>query len=384
MEIRTIYRKNSKGNVFFWRGLIEKRNEKIYVITEHGVNGGKIKKSEREITKKGRELSCEIKARKIIEKKINDKKKKEGYVDTLEEINNPKKIFVTPMLANKVIFRNDNSIKGMKFPLYVQPKIDGFRCLCYFDEENKKIVLLSRKNKEYKGLDMIKKQLKKIYYSLKNKTSCDEENEYFGKFLYLDGELYCKNIPFEELSGHLKRAQNHADYDLPSIKFLVFDCFSIGNPTPFHKRTLYLKNKLNSNESIKYVETFLVDNLEKFEDKFKEFISDGYEGLMARNKDSFYEISKRSSHLQKYKKFMDDEFEIIGFVEGKGSDKGTVIWKCKTKENIVFNVRPTGTRKHRTNLFENAEKHIGEFLTVQYQELSSKKVPRFPVGKNIR
>lgn len=377
MEIKTIYKKNSKGTVFFWRGFVHKKNGEIFIMTEHGINGGKAKKSHRKITKKGRELSLEIKAQKIIQKKINDKKKKEGYVDNLEEINNPKKIFITPMLAKKVTFLKNNSIKGMKFPLYVQPKIDGFRCLCHFNKENKKIMLFSRKNKEYKGLDTIKKQLKKLYNNNNN-------NKFFDKSIYLDGELYDKNIPFEELSGHLKKAQHSIHYDLPSIKFLIFDCFSIQNPSPFSERTLYLRERINSKENIEYVETSLVNGLKEFQNKFDKFVTENYEGLMARNKDSFYEISKRSSNLQKYKKSMDDEFEIIGFEEGKGTDEGTVIWKCKTEENIIFNVRPVGTREHRSNLLKNAEKHIGDFLTVQYQELSNKKVPRFPVGKNIR
>jgi DNA ligase-1 len=42
-------------------------------------------------------------------------------------------------------------------------------------------------------------------------------------------------------------------------------------------------------------------------------MEEGYEGIMVRNPNSPYEISKRSSYLQKYKEFDDDEFEIIGF-----------------------------------------------------------------------
>jgi hypothetical protein len=47
--------------------------------------------------------------------------------------------------------------------------------------------------------------------------------------VYLDGELYIPNIPFETLSGLIKIAQNHVDYDIKNIEFRIFDCFDIDN-----------------------------------------------------------------------------------------------------------------------------------------------------------
>ena len=103
-----------------------------------------------------------------------------------------------------------------------------------------------------------------------------------------------------------------------------------------------------------------------------------------RNLDAPYEIKKRSYDLQKYKEFQDAEFEIIGFHEGKGDEKGLVIWDCKTKTNKHFAVRPRGTREYRAKLFEEADKYIGKKLTVMFQEYTGDLIPRFPVGKAIR
>ena len=113
------------------------------------------------------------------------------------------------------------------------------------------------------------------------------------------------------------------------------------------------------------------------------WVADAYEGLMLRNKQGPYEHS-RSRHLQKYKEFEDDEFEIVGFKEGVGNDKGTIVFKCVTKEGISFDCRPRGTVEYRKELFEDGENLIGKPLTVRYQGYGSQGAPRFGVGISIR
>ena len=78
------------------------------------------------------------------------------------------------------------------------------------------------------------------------------------------------------------------------------------------------------------------------------------------------------------------EFMIIGAIEGSGRDKGTVVWQCETEDGVVFNVRPAETREQRRVYWENHKKFIGSLLTVKFQEMTLKGVPRFPVGVGIR
>ena len=75
---------------------------------------------------------------------------------------------------------------------------------------------------------------------------------------------------------------------------------------------------------------------------------------------------------------------IVGFSEARGRDAGSVIWNCATKAGEEFECRPIGTLEHRKELFRNADKHIGKLLTIKYQELSERGIPRFPSGKAIR
>ena len=114
------------------------------------------------------------------------------------------------------------------------------------------------------------------------------------------------------------------------------------------------------------------------------FMKEGHEGTILRNIDAPYEIKKRSKNLQKYKDFQDEEFKIIDFTEGKGVEKGLILWICETKEGNTFTVRPKGTHEERRTLYKNGKKYIGKKLTVIFQEYTKDGIPRFPVGKTIR
>jgi len=369
----TLYRKTANGSIYFWQTHVEMENNDTYVVSKHGAHEGKVKTAKRKILKQCRENTIFDRGVKIAEKKWKDKMNKEGYVTSLEELESAD-IFVTPMLAKKVEIKG-KMIKGMKFPLKVQPKLDGFRCRCKYSTNN--IELFSRKNLPYKGLPTLKSELLKLYETL-------PENK--KKNLHLDGELYIHDVPFEELSGPIKRAQNRQGYDVKNIEFRIYDCFCLDDlKISFNDRTEFIKTIIPINHiNLKYVKTEHVNNLEEFKEYYSLFMAEGYEGIMARNPKSPYEISKRSSHLQKYKEFDDDEFEIIGFQEGSGVDEKTVIWKCKTDKGEEFSVRPKGSLEHRRKLFADAKNCIGKLLTVKYQELSEIGVPRFPVGKDIR
>jgi DNA ligase-1 len=131
------------------------------------------------------------------------------------------------------------------------------------------------------------------------------------------------------------------------------------------------------------VKTEEVKNVAEFKTKFTEYIQEGYEGIMLRNKKGLY-VNNRSHDLQKYKEFEEAEFVIVGFEEARGRDVGSVLWICATSTGDKFDCRPIGSLEHRSELFRNAPNYVGKLLTVKYQELSEYGIPRFPSGKAIR
>ena len=368
----TLYKKDSKGKIREWSIWTENGD----LVQEAGLIDGKLVEHRKTCKVKNAGKSNETTPFQQAAAEMGSailSKRYEGYFLTKEGAKNESVLL--PMLAKSY---GDHSKKiDWNKDVWVQPKLDGFRCRCQCIISNNKIDLFSRKNLPYKGLPTLKKELLKLYENLVENKKAN---------LHLDGELYIHDIPFENLSSSIKRAQHRPGYDIKNIEFRIYDCFSLDDmKISFEDRTKFLKSLIpNKHNNLKYVKTEVVKSLDEFKEYFSLFMSEGYEGIMVRNLRSPYEISKRSSHLQKYKEFSDDEFEIIGFQEGSGVDEKTVIWKCKTVGGEEFSVRPKGDLDHRRNLFKNAKKYIGKQLTVKYQELSETGVPRFPVGKDIR
>ena len=364
---------------------IDSELNKITLITESGEPNGRIKSYQKVLSniklssKKG--ISTLEKYAEEQAKKLFNSKKKEGYVEynnenqinNENEINNEekkeekgnKKITIRtyyPMLAHQY----ENKKKEIKFPCFVQPKLDGVRCVVV---NNK---LYSRNGNRFPELPHIENEL-----SLLNKDN-----------LILDGELYTDDINFEKIVGLVKKFKKSEEDEKNSEKIYlnVFDY--IDHKLPYEQRMKNLDNFFEKNKNMKYIKQVKTEeckNQEAIYDFLEKYTKEGYEGVIIRNKKGNYEENSRSVNLQKLKKFIDEEFEIIDYTTpDTGKEVGCVIWICKTKDGKKFNVRPSGNYQERKNLYKNAKKFIGKMLTVRYQELTNGKVPRFPVGVAIR
>jgi ATP-dependent DNA ligase len=287
------------------------------------------------------------------------------------------------MLAQK--FEPETSVAKkhtITFPCFVQPKLDGLRCVIYRDPTTGEIRRQSRTGTYFDTMSHIATSLAPLFAKFPN--------------VVLDGELYTTEIPFEELAGLIKKkklAEN--DFNrLCVIQYHIYDV--VDEKAPFHARRDSIKKMFAQVAAstaasphhlppyICLVETTEAKTTAEFKAEFGRFIEAGYEGIMLRNKGGMYRCNYRSHDLQKYKEFEEDEFRITGFTQGDGRDKGTVIWVCETKEGKEFTVRPRGTMESRRKLFETGQKYVGKMLTVIYQELTEEGKPRCPVGKDIR
>ena len=370
---------------------IEPELNKITLITESGELGGRLKSNQKILSniklssKKG--ITSLEKYAEEQAKKLFNNKKKEGYIEynnNENEINNSeninniekennenidngvnKKITIRtyyPMLAH----RYNEKKSEIKFPCFVQPKLDGVRCVVVGNK------LYSRNGNRFPVLPHIENELK----------ICNKNN------LILDGELFTDDINFEKIVGLVKKYKKSEEDEKNSLKIYlnVFDY--IDKKLPFSQRLMNLNKFFETNKNMKYIKQVKTEecqqekNIEEFLEKYTK---EKYEGLIIRNKSGLYEENTRSIHLQKLKKFIDEEFEIIGYTTpDQGKEVGCVIWICKTKEGKKFNVRPSGNYQERKKLYREAKKYIGKMLTVRFQELTNGHVPRFPVGVTIR
>ena len=260
---------------------------------------------------------------------------------------------IKPMLAIEM------EEKLVKFPAYIQPKLDGIRCLIY--QHSDQIIFQSRQNKLFEPFLHLLPDLEKIF-----KDQPD---------LILDGELYCHGLGFEAVTSMVRRAKTRHP-DVEKINYVIYDCIT---NEPYKSRM----NKINI--FLKYVffiETIEVTKMSEIEDAHSHYTDYGYEGIMIRG-NGLYKHG-RSKDLLKYKKFKDSEYLVVGHAEGTGAHAGTAIFICKSGSDKTFNVVMNGPLEKRRDMLKHVGDYYGKYLTVKYQELSVDGIPRFPIGLGFR
>jgi DNA ligase-1 len=343
----TLYSKDSKGSIRVWNMYVKNMGEYSDIVCSYGLENGKQTITHREIREgknigKSNETTHYEQAISEAKSKYKDKMKGGDYKLNLDN-ENTEKVYL-PMLAQEY----KKHAHKVKFPCYVQPKLDGYRGI-YHDEK-----IYSRRAQEFQVVKHITEQLKGVPY-------------------ILDGELYNhQELTFQEL-GILKKKnlkENSIDTKiLERIQYYVYDI--IDENLSFEERYKILSTIKN----VVIVPSYICKTKEDIEKYHQLFLEQGYEGSIIRNKDAKYELNKRSYNLLKYKEFDDSEFEIINFTR---ENEGMVVWICKTSDGKEFRVQSKGTKEERKELYKHGKEYIGKQLSVQYFGLTNDGIPRFP------
>jgi DNA ligase-1 len=391
----TLFESSVTGKIKIWSIRVLNNNENGSIIeTTHGYHGGKLQILTKTILNGkniGKKNETTPYQQALFEAETTWQKKKDGgYKEKIPEINDNnndndiitklKKVnhdIPAPMLAHDFNKRG----KEIHFPCYIQPKLDGVRCLAVIStEENdsSSVSLFSRTRKLFPHLHHIINEISLM-------------KQFISKNLILDGELYSDTLGFQEIVGLVKKETLNPmdDEKILQIHFHIYDVLT---PETFQQRWNAFSESWNKNHNqtvfaessfIHLVKTEICESFEKMKEKHNEYVNNGYEGIMLRNIQGKYNHS-RSINLQKYKEFQDDEYTVVGFKEGQGLEKGCVVWECETSLKKIFLCRPRGSREERQVLFSNGNNFIGKQLTVRFQELTDDGIPRFPVGIAFR
>jgi len=237
----------------------------------------------------------------------------------------------------------------LAFPVYVQPKLDGIRCLVY--QKEGQWVFQSRNHTVFQSFPHLEKSLP------------------IG--MILDGELYRHGLDFQAITS-IVRKKDHPD--LSQLQYHVYDIVCEGTFEERYKRLIGLKDM-----NLVLTESRPVHSVDEIERYHEDCVERGYEGIMIRNPKGLYKQA-RSKDLLKYKHFKTDEFLVVGHTVGKGD---IVVFECSTKETKNekrFGVMMKATLEDKQEMLTNIQEYYGKWLTVKYQELSKDGVPRFPVG----
>jgi DNA ligase-1 len=323
------------------------------IRTEHGQINGKMIIHEsivKEGKNKGKKNETSIEEQTILEVQRDwDKKRKQGY-RMKNELNDT--IIIKPMLAME--FKNI-----AKYPIWIQPKLDGVRCLIYLKSGN--IVFQSRQNTIYEPFIHLLPELKVLLSLMPENT-------------ILDGELYTHGLGFEKITSMVRRSKTRHP-DLDKLKYCLYD-FKSDKDVLYKERmeTLFKAYSQYNFVCVNLIETKVAKNAEDVELLHDYYTKQGYEGIMLRNNAIYKE--GRTKDLLKYKKFFDAEFKVVGHHEGNG---GIPIFDCQVGDK-TFGVAMKGDTSSRKERMDHVTDYYGKMLTVKYQELSLDGIPRFPVG----
>ncbi len=311
----------------------------------------------------------------------------EGYSATRDEaINDPK---FMPMLALKTMDTKTGEIKPEAFahityPLILQRKFDGIRCLASTEPDGS-ILLLSRKR------NPIPVPVPLLRQEIANLPIPDD--------VILDGELYVHgdDADFERTKGWFstgdKAGIEAKEREFPNyqqlIKYRVYDFYDPDNPDlTYEERYKLLEQWLDPNsDRVILTKNYYANDFQEAHDLAEQFLKEGYEGGIARLPQAKYLVDGRNkNHLLKLKFWIDDEFQIVGFKGGdKPASKDLVTWRCWSElGNKVFDVTPDGTEEQRRKWLKEGEKHIGSDLTVRFEKYSKDGIPLKGRGKAIR
>lgn len=276
----------------------------------------------------------------------------------------------------------------LRYPLDIQPKLDGVRVVATWID---KVVLYSRRREIFLGQNEIREELNLLF--------TNEIND----GIYLDGEIYKKDMPLQQISGLVRRE----DESKSPLEYHIFDAFYIDRPMTWESRRDLLC-KLKASETfqkfnrLKIVKTVPAKSEEEADEIYKNMLKEKYEGSIYRNLAALYEYSMvkemRTYGARKRKPRYDGEYIIVDFKAGThGKDINAIVWILST-EGVLnhktdppspfptvkqFSSVPNMPIEERVKLFHSLSAnreifdryYMGKKMTVEYDDISEDGVP---------
>lgn len=405
--MKTLYAKDNAGNILVWKATILNNGIDCSISFSYGrIFGAKQLDWERNIVPKNVGRANETTAYEQAESRLRsrvNKKKKAGYreltseeknylnllpsEDTIKYINYLESIisderldeegFKKPMKAAQY-FRSkkpftdptgkvwkdqkyyfilnphvpkDNKAYAAKFPMMLQPKINGVRAFLYL--ENGKAKLKSKDGLQYTAPSHI------IDWATNNKGI-------FGEKLndIIDGELYIYNEPLNEVQSAVKAV----NLNTSRVVFVAFD-LAIEKLTNLERwKLLKIRHnvKYDLNCPIDLIKTVMVKKDSQVQQLTDDYIKSNYEGSILRDPNALYGFGSRRNTMLKLKRDISEDFYIKGVVpQAKRNDLGMFL--CEYK-GVEFTINPTLSEKDKAHIRNFPNEYIGKKLQTRFYE----------------
>ena len=286
--------------------------------------------------------------------------------EALPEDNTDQFGMLKPQLCKVFDFENKKMLAKTWLASY---KHDGVRCLLYW--KNGEVRTASRGGQNY---DTAAWYIREDPYIISLLKDTD---------LILDGELYIHGKPLSFISGLCRRDGIIPDHEL--LKFHCYDIVDKNSPASVRVAKLgKIKKDCPENSKLVIVDHKPVTGKDEIMAYHDQAINDGYEGLVLRDPESLYKPGGRTNAWLKVKLFSDDEYEILGIVEGLRDED--MCFLMRTSEGYEFKAKPIGDRDLKQWYRDHIDEFIGNMGTVKHFGMTTtdQPVPNLPVFKAIR
>ena len=279
-----------------------------------------------------------------------------------------------PMLAHKF----DNKRVDWSKPVFIQPKLDGIRCIMKSDG------CYSRNGKKFMNVQhLYTKAIKELFK--------------VNPLLILDGELYNHDLRdnFEKIVSLVRKQKPKPEDRKEARKLIQYHVYDFvmaykgkldlieSDMNRYEKRMHQLVCSDMYGKHIRYVPSRGVHSLDKAKEIHNDFLEKGYEGSILRL-DGPYKCG-RSYDLMKFKDFSDTEATIVSWVEGKGKRRGTIgKFIAVDSDGIRFGMPVMDKFEYLQKNFKKMQSYVGKIATFTYFERTKAGSYRHPLFKALR
>lgn len=279
-------------------------------------------------------------------------------------------LYLPPMLAMDAT-KNPHRIDWVNRTYISQPKLNGVRFVAQLKIDG--TVTLQSREGMYYTVQHIQDALAKI----------------MKPGIPLDGELYLgEEYELGDVTGALKPGKPLH----PLLKGCLFDL--VHDTAIASKRYAALTAIMGANKSpsLELVPSSPVTSHEDMDAQHDKLATAGFEGIMIRDADGLYDYGYKGIAMFKYKKFQDEEFQIVDVEPDKDGTGGLFILKTDNRHLTgfkgaqdaptveTFTCRNKGTNEMRADILTNPDKYVGKLLTVRFSEKLKTGVPEFNRG----
>ena len=279
-----------------------------------------------------------------------------------------------PMLAHKF----DNKRVDWSKPVFIQPKLDGIRCIMTADG------CYSRNGKKFMNVQHLYTKAIKDLFKV-------------NPLLVIDGELYNHDLRdnFEKIVSLVRKQKPKPEDRKEARKLIQYHVYDFvmaykgkldlieSDMNRYEKRMHQLVCSDMYGKHIRYVPSRGVHSLDKAKEIHNDFLEKGYEGSILRL-DGPYKCG-RSYDLMKFKDFSDTEAKIVDWVEGKGKRRGTIgKFIAIDSDGVKFGMPVMDNFEYLQKNFKKMQRYVGKIATFTYFERTKAGSYRHPLFKTIR